>query len=157
MRGLIAANHQYTRSVPLDERYHPGYDYYYLYKQMQERGVDVRTRVIWGTTLEHPESHLLKIETIPIQGHYFPTTRPTNVEWSPWHVSLCYQTDPMTAVDLDHIIRKFDNHTFKLFATAPEGSMLVLDRTRDPIASDPTVQSLHDEGSYWYAPIHISA
>ena len=167
-RTLSNRGVSYLRDVEWYDRLHPGFTYDYLWKRIQDHGIDVECSVVWLTSLEtphdprnsgYPEYPLLAIQVTPVPGQYFPTRRPTNV-WGPWHVSICYKSDPYTTHDLAYLINKFDNKVVRLVlepAETYEGTRLDLDRNRDPIASDPVVQKLHDNGYYRGRPFHISA
>ena len=158
-RDLIAADFRYAPDINWWNRQHHRWTYREIWDHIRQHGLDVHTQVEWTSTLEHPDWQLLTIRITPLPGHVMPTTRPIN-PWTNWHFSICYQKDPMTDGDLDYILHKYDNHTFRLILAPldhPDGSQLELDRQRDPIASDPVVQRLHDNGSYGNRPYHISA
>ena len=148
---------------PWEARQHEGYDYKYLWKQIKEHGVRVRTLVKWGTTLERPLDHqllMIAVKPVETEGYYFPTARPPN-PWSPWHVSICFNTDPHTPQDIHYIVKHFDNKTLHLRirnTEHPTGTSLELDPENDPIASDPVVRRLFLSGSYGWKEggIHIS-
>ena len=145
------------------ERGHDGFTYDFIHRRIRERGVWVRTRVQWMTTMETAtEYQLLAITVKPMteHGEYFPTRRPTN-PWSPYHVSICFSTDPHTPQDIHYIVERFDNKTLHLQVVpsdGPTGTMLQLDPERDPIASDPVVRKLFFAGYYRnkHGGIHIS-
>ena len=158
-RDLIAADYRYEPDIPWERRQHRNWTYEEVMDHIHQHGLEVQTQVEWTTTLEHPGWHLLTLRITPLHGNIMPTRRTIN-PWTNWHFSICYQTDPMTDGDLDYIINKYDNHNFRLILAPPgphDGTMLVLDKNRDPIASDPVIQRLHDAGSYYDRPYHISA
>ena len=166
-RTLSNRGVSYLKNVEWWDRLHPGFTYEYLWQRMRDYGIDVECSVVWLTSLEtphdpdnsgYPEYPLLAIQVKPVQGQYFPTRRPTNV-WSPWHVSICFKSDPHTIHDIAYLVNKFDDKVVRLVLEPTEtyrGSSIDLDTNRDPIASDPIVQKLHSNGYYGGKPIHIS-
>ena len=157
------ADEPYMNSNDWSERQHEGFDYEYLHRRIRDNGIWVRTQVKWLTTMERPtEYQLLAIVVKPLREYdqYFPTRRSPN-PWSPYHVSICFNTDPHTPQDIHYLVKHFDNKTLQLRAVQSggiTGSMLQLDPATDPIASDPIVRKLFYDGYYRNKAggIHIS-
>ena len=157
------AEEPYMNSNEWTDRLHEGFDYEYLHKRIRDNGIWVRTRVQWLTTMEqNTQYQLLAITVKPMteHGEYFPTRRSPN-PWSPYHVSICFNTDPHTSEDIDYLIKHFHNKALHLQVVPSggiTGTMLQLDPARDPIASDPIVRNLFYNGYYRnkHGGIHIS-
>jgi hypothetical protein len=151
----------YMDDVPFRTREHSEeWNYEYLWNRIRDRGVGVRTQVRWLQLLEtHPEHQLLAIVVKPNEGEWFPLKRRPN-PWSPWHISICYNTDPISEADVRYVHKHFNNKLLRLRIIWTErrtGTSLELDPQRDPIASDPVVSRLFKNGSYgWKGHLHIS-
>jgi hypothetical protein len=151
----------YMDDVPFKSRQHSDeWNYDYLWERIRDYGIEVHAQVRWLALLEtSPEHQLLAIVVKPVEGEWFPLKRRPN-PWSPWHISICFNTDPITEADVRYIIKHFDNKVLHLrinWTQYRTGTSLELDRQRDPIASDPVVYRLFRNGFYGKKDhLHIS-
>ena len=171
----------YDPDLDIDDRAWPWDRRQVIANRMHTNGVQCFLTVQWSSTLHEqtyaavvtgqewrtrrsPETALLMITATPVQGiadNEFTTITPINI-WSPWHVSICKNSDDdWSYADLRHIIHTFDGRVMRLFFAQPDmlGSELtygLLDANRDPIARDPVVRQCHQRGYYGSRPLHIS-
>ena len=119
--------------------------------QAREQGIRVLCTVEWGT--DTPTNPLLLIHTALSRNSpaYFPSHATKNAA-SGWHVSICRMNDVKTALPNDWwaltvlVFEKFHNREVWLFSTpwwTNKDTGLTLDPQVDPIASDPTIQTLN--------------
>lgn len=151
----------YMDDVPFRSRQHSDeWNYEYLWKRIRDHGIRVHAEVRWLQLLEtHPTHQLLAIVVKPVEGEWFPLRRRPN-PWSPWHISICYNTDPLSEADVRYVVKHFDNKFLHLqinWTQRRTGTSLELDPQRDPIASDPVVWRLFRNGYYGRKEhLHIS-
>ena len=181
MRLRSNRREQYVPDIPLEDRAWPWERREEIAQRMHEHGVQCFLTVEWSATLHEqsyaaatsgqmwktrhgPETPLLVIRVVPEQGipnNEFTTITADNI-WSPWHVSLFYNTDNhWTYEDLRYIIHTFHGRSMRLYFAERNqlGRNLtygLLDPTSDPIASNALIRRLHSTGGYGYKQLHIS-
>jgi hypothetical protein len=164
----------YMNDIPHEARTQPGQRYSDIWNYIRQHGIVVRCELRWLQSIEshaNPGHHLLAFIVEPIpenqrqdgRRNLFPTVRTTN-PWSKYHISICYAEDPISIADIRYLLKKFNGKVVHLRIRNEDGDQwrsqgsLSLDPARDPIASDPVVRRLWQNGGerHKVGGIHIS-